>query len=66
MFIREKEQNSQSPQLKIHKAQDTLKITQNVKNQGKNTFSREKEFIQSEPKMNYMLKFSDKDFKVIL
>ena len=37
-----------------------------MKNQEKETVSREKKFIQFEPKMNYILKLSDKDFKVIL
>ena len=37
-----------------------------MKNQEKETFSREKKFIQFEPKMNYILKLSDKDFKASL
>ena len=52
--------------LKFIKPRIKLKITQHMKNQEKETFSREKKFIQFEPKMNYILKLSDKDFKVIL
>lgn len=67
MLITAKEQNLASSELKIRQAQDTTEDYITYENQEKETFSREKKkFTQSEPKMNYILKLSDKDFKVII
>lgn len=37
-----------------------------MKTKKKKHSQEKKKFIQSEPKMNYILKLSDKDFKVII